>query len=336
MGNGGSSRRRQQDGEQHQVRRQQAGNRRPNQYPGAAHAQQQQQLRAIQAQQRQMQMQFPQARQRQQAPPQIQQTYTVKNEVNLRKETLRVANDGGRLRLSFEVDANMPFDVEVGFLACADKSSASGWQCQVQCPPVTMDAAELKQTFEQDAASGLEISSVSASNLVASADNDSNTVYPIMIRLRANRGPDGTRGGSNGIMVDAQVTLATFVVDDVDGTYGVRALLQKIYLGEHVYDLKEIYGMGSAGATGTNDQAGDMGDDLGDECVICMTNPRDTTVLPCRHMCLCNECAKIMRLQSGGTNNKCPICRTKIESLLQIHQQSNSDEGGGDEGCGDL
>ena len=46
-------------------------------------------------------------------------------------------------------------------------------------------------------------------------------------------------------------------------------------------------------------------------CVICMTEPRDTTVLPCRHMCMCSECAKVLRLQS----NKCPICRTSIESL---------------------
>ena len=49
-------------------------------------------------------------------------------------------------------------------------------------------------------------------------------------------------------------------------------------------------------------------------CVICMTDPRDTTILPCRHMCMCSECAKVLRMQS----NKCPICRTSIESLLQI------------------
>ena len=45
-----------------------------------------------------------------------------------------------------------------------------------------------------------------------------------------------------------------------------------------------------------------------------MTDPRDTTVLPCRHMSMCSECAKVLRMQS----NKCPICRTSIESLLQI------------------
>ena len=45
-----------------------------------------------------------------------------------------------------------------------------------------------------------------------------------------------------------------------------------------------------------------------------MTEPRDTTVLPCRHMCMCSECAKVLRVNS----EKCPICRTPIEQLLQI------------------
>ena len=54
-----------------------------------------------------------------------------------------------------------------------------------------------------------------------------------------------------------------------------------------------------------------------------MSEPRDTTVLPCRHMCMCSECAKVLRLQS----NKCPICRTSIESLLQIKISKQNDAG---------
>ena len=54
-----------------------------------------------------------------------------------------------------------------------------------------------------------------------------------------------------------------------------------------------------------------------------MFEPRDTTVLPCRHMSMCSECAKVLRMQS----NKCPICRTSIESLLQI-KISKQDEVG--------
>lgn len=53
-----------------------------------------------------------------------------------------------------------------------------------------------------------------------------------------------------------------------------------------------------------------------------MGNERDTTVLPCRHMCVCSECAQQLRFQT----NKCPICRTNIESLLQIKVENEDTE----------
>ncbi|KAL5182443.1 putative E3 ubiquitin-protein ligase LUL4 [Glycine soja] len=54
--------------------------------------------------------------------------------------------------------------------------------------------------------------------------------------------------------------------------------------------------------------------DPGKECVICMTEPKDTAVLTCRHMCMCGDCAKALRPQS----NKCLICRQPIEELIEI------------------
>lgn len=44
------------------------------------------------------------------------------------------------------------------------------------------------------------------------------------------------------------------------------------------------------------------------ECVVCMTDRKDTTVLPCRHLCLCTKCASTMRSQRQA---RCPICRTR-------------------------
>ncbi|CAO2179935.1 unnamed protein product [Urochloa humidicola] len=77
---------------------------------------------------------------------------------------------------------------------------------------------------------------------------------------------------------------------------------------------KEIYGIGNT-ADENNDE-----DESGKECVICLSEPRDTTVLPCRHMCLCRECAQLLRLQS----NKCPICRQPVGGLLEIKVDTES------------
>lgn len=49
-------------------------------------------------------------------------------------------------------------------------------------------------------------------------------------------------------------------------------------------------------------------------CVICMLEPRDTALLPCRHLCMCSGCADVVRLRSQA----CPICRQSIQSLISI------------------
>eukprot|EP00096_Caligus_rogercresseyi_P015218 TRINITY_DN766_c0_g1_i1.p2 TRINITY_DN766_c0_g1~~TRINITY_DN766_c0_g1_i1.p2 ORF type:complete len:285 (-),score=125.24 TRINITY_DN766_c0_g1_i1:1235-2089(-) len=45
-----------------------------------------------------------------------------------------------------------------------------------------------------------------------------------------------------------------------------------------------------------------------------MCDLRDTIILPCRHLCLCNACADSLRYQA----NNCPICRSPFRALLQI------------------
>jgi rRNA maturation endonuclease Nob1 len=49
--------------------------------------------------------------------------------------------------------------------------------------------------------------------------------------------------------------------------------------------------------------------------VVCMTDRRNTAVLPCRHVCLCTNCANIVRSQPAS---KCPICRSQVDSLMQL------------------
>lgn len=40
-------------------------------------------------------------------------------------------------------------------------------------------------------------------------------------------------------------------------------------------------------------------------CVVCRTNPREIILLPCGHVCLCEDC-------SDDINSDCPICRSPI------------------------
>jgi len=46
------------------------------------------------------------------------------------------------------------------------------------------------------------------------------------------------------------------------------------------------------------------------ECVICMSEPRVSVVHPCRHCCMCGACSLLV--------DKCPICRRRIESRVEL------------------
>ena len=62
---------------------------------------------------------------------------------------------------------------------------------------------------------------------------------------------------------------------------------------------QEIYGLEQTGAKALEPTNPDDAEER--LCVICLVNDRDTTVLPCRHMCMCHECAQVRPcLQSAG------------------------------------
>lgn len=113
--------------------------------------------------------------------------------------------------------------------------------------------------------------------------------------------------------VQSQTTYARLIKED-DGSWGLRVIKQKIWVKGTSYELQEIYGMEQNKAS-TAGAGGEGYEDVdGNECVICMSAPRDTTALPCRHMCMCHGCASALKTQT----NKCPICRNEITSLLHI------------------
>ncbi|XP_074649364.1 putative E3 ubiquitin-protein ligase MGRN1 isoform X1 [Tubulanus polymorphus] len=129
------------------------------------------------------------------------------------------------------------------------------------------------------------------------------------------------------------------VVDkNSDNTYTLKPLKQKQMVDGLCYLLQEIYGIENKNCELTKSNQEDEFEDTGSECVICMSESRDTLILPCRHLCLCSACANNLRYQA----NNCPICRAPFRALLQIramkkksltnnlqpqrHHQSNSDD----------
>lgn len=169
--------------------------------------------------------------------------------------------------------------------------------------PLELFSKGLGQTFRTRPEHPLDLSIFEEGMLMHNASHDR---YAIVICLEV----------APGATANSKVSSQTTFVDIISRpgmAPSLRLLKQKIQVGGHSYELQEIYGLDRSKSSNAAGAPADSSTD-GPECVICMTETRDTTVLPCRHMCMCSDCAKYLRLQS----NKCPICRTNIQSLLQI------------------
>ncbi|XP_076856436.1 putative E3 ubiquitin-protein ligase MGRN1 isoform X2 [Brachyhypopomus gauderio] len=129
-------------------------------------------------------------------------------------------------------------------------------------------------------------------------------VFPLVIQAVVDDGDD--------VIGHAHVLLAAFE-KHMDGSFSVKPLKQKQTVDRVSYLLQEIYGIENK-----NNQeiksSDDENSDNSSECVVCLSDLRDTLILPCRHLCLCNACADTLRYQA----NNCPICRLPFRALLQI------------------
>lgn len=51
-------------------------------------------------------------------------------------------------------------------------------------------------------------------------------------------------------------------------------------------------------------------------CIICVERPRDTLLLPCRHLCLCSTCWDVIDAESTEADRCCPLCRVRVSAFV--------------------
>nr|XP_045618990.1 probable E3 ubiquitin-protein ligase MGRN1 isoform X8 [Procambarus clarkii] len=258
------------------------------------------------------------------APTANEPSKTLKALINIRKESLRFVrapDESATLKEPDDTTAVSRFNIEFTFdcdvrcaitimYFCSEDITTSGMIYTPRDPVMNSETYHYKRGANQQFSQVCHVFDPSLypeEELLYSFDRE---ILPIVIYCVAEEGEDPRQ---------SHVTFA--MVERHSDGYALKPLKQKLFVDGLSYLLQEIYGIENKNADNCKVSTEEDIEDNGAECVICMCNLRDTLILPCRHLCLCNCCADSLRYQA----NNCPICRAPFRALLQIKAlQKNS------------
>ncbi|XP_045214260.2 probable E3 ubiquitin-protein ligase MGRN1 isoform X1 [Mercenaria mercenaria] len=248
-------------------------------------------------------------------------TKTLKSLVNIRKDTLRLVRIpeveklqpdekdetlNNKYNLEFTFDCDVKCSVKI-MLFCSEEIANGQINYHPRDPSLTSESFHYKrgatQLFQQSSYV-IDPSRFTEEELQYTQDKEE---IPVVIQCIAEDDENS---------MHAHMTFALIERSSLDGCYVIKPLKQKQFVHGLCYLLQEIYGIENKSNEKVKDEDGDEDDleDSGAECVICMSDMRDTLILPCRHLCLCSTCAESLRYQASS----CPICRSPFRALLQI------------------
>ncbi|XP_042017043.1 probable E3 ubiquitin-protein ligase LUL4 isoform X2 [Salvia splendens] len=236
----------------------------------------------------------------------------IKNDVNVHKDTIRLQLDdlsSDCHLITFTFDALVDGRITIFYFA------KEGENCKFspvypEILPVQIPFQKgLGQKFCQPSGTGVDLGFFDTDDLSKPVPGED--IYPLVIvaesYLASAPVDEGSKEEVLNASPNAQITQAVLQKKE-DGSFQVKVIKQILAIDGARYELREIFGISDS------DEATISDADSGKECIICLTEDKNTAVLPCRHMCLCSDCAKELRIQS----NKCPVCRQPIEELLEI------------------
>ncbi|XP_032430273.1 E3 ubiquitin ligase RNF157 isoform X3 [Xiphophorus hellerii] len=253
------------------------------------------------------------------APPPQEPVKTLRSLINIRKDTLRLVRCSEDLKLPGDEAAGKNracYNVEFTFDADTQVAITIYYQAIEEFHngvPVYLpqDSSLQSETvhFKRGVCQQFCLPSHTV-NLSEWADEEllfdmDKEIFPMVVQAVVDEGEEH--------LGHSHILLATFE-KHMDGSYCVKPLKQKQVVDGVSYLLQEIYGIENKYNSQESKVADDEISDNSAECVVCLSDVRDTLILPCRHLCLCNACADTLRYQA----NCCPICRLPFRALLQI------------------
>ncbi|KAL7066155.1 zinc finger, C3HC4 type domain-containing protein [Cryptosporidium serpentis] len=100
----------------------------------------------------------------------------------------------------------------------------------------------------------------------------------------------------------------------------IRVIRQCVKYNGKIFELQDLYGLNITNNSINEQNKSNDKYSQDDPCVICLTNPKQTILLPCRHACLCIECTNNLLAR----NISCPVCRQCVSGLVNIENNTNN------------
>lgn len=232
--------------------------------------------------------------------PEIKSSKIITSNILVPKNSIKLIHfDGTKYLIQFQYQSSKPFEVIVAILSSEENPHDFVFKSTAE----RVEATDSPVTFTSSIDCPLDVSILDP-NRVA---------YPLLLHLKVlNSESQELENLSTYISLERQVQeeIVDNIVEyhtqiDLDTLeYTIRVMKQILTINNtRIECLGEMYG---------NDGTETMNDNV--NCVICITDPKTVALLPCRHLCLCQNCATILRQQS----NKCPMCRSIVDSIIQV------------------
>lgn len=148
--------------------------------------------------------------------------------------------------------------------------------------------------------------------------------YPCIISIEPRK---KTEYGDDGVS-DYQnlITYCVFTIDKSSNVLALKPIKQILIAFDMAFNLQQIYGISDAledskERTPLDFLGGNFAEDIesSQQCVICLSEEKNTVVMPCGHLCVCKDCATAISKQRAPD---CPICRKKVKSFVPLNIQS--------------
>jgi hypothetical protein len=232
--------------------------------------------------------------------PVLFHSQVLRNPAHIRGKTITLepGQKGEDMILRFSFDSHAPCVVTVYRSAVLVASLRGGWEVESAAwsSPPTPFPAGLGQSHTLDWESLLQSQAVSAT-----FESDGKHC-PLLIELRVDKAPDAATPSVEWTICQLLTARSRSL-----GKTRVEVVSQQLCDGNQTLELLEMFGSETT-SDGHSRQ----------DCIVCQSEPRDTAVLPCRHMCLCSRCSDYIRTRTQHNSYKCPICREKIGRMMRM------------------